>query len=729
MKLLLAALFSASLILPGIPLACALSGFLPQIGMAGILIIASAVSVALLSSTSLTLAAFGAFSLPGVWLLTILASLLSAYLLRASLTAFIRQQEFLSKGTRREILLLAVVFLSAWCSFPAPATWMTNYHMDSGRYSNIASFILNKGSITLENSVGDSSSLLPKQDRDWIQGYYPKRRDKTHFVAPFTHLYPSLLAFARGHLGIYHSFKLNWFLGILGAGLFYLIIRLYTGQTYLALIGALLVFTNPACQLFFNRNMTEPLSFALLQLAFVAIFALSAAPSRLTAFLAAFVFALLATCRLEFGLLYPLPALIIAALAPRQVQDSNSELRFFIKLQLASILILAPYYDFLCGAYFAINVDKLLDNLCALTGIEFAPLRGGIVVIWAGITAICLLAAHYLLEIGRPTFLSDSIKRRLPLIGALSFAAFLLWNLLIRPWPALMGEEFHHDRINLWRLLSFIDPLAVILSPLGLFYALRDKNRPLFATFCLVLMFTTLIKSGHSEPVLWWARRFVPVVIPAFYFFYLVAFQSISRGTRRMLLAASLVFNCFITFCQFRASFAHDEVRLLDRPPLEQLGALGFYSDLAALFDAKSVQLCLSGDSCNRATVPLHSHFNIPTLYLKGGMTESKVEYIKHLLGQGQRVLLTYNDFPKSPFSDQDVHLLKAHGIGMKKIKIGQFTALDPIGFNRNFRTSRSIKDLLIPASFSGLKFKKRGFPSRVFEFSLINNPKLAPTP
>jgi hypothetical protein len=705
---LLDILFLLSLIIPGIGIAKKLHNTFNELEPIEIVICSIIVSVIHVGLFSFLTATLGFFSLVNVWLLLVLAT----FIYNWREVEFLKFFKFL---VHKPMQLFLFVLLSgvAILSFPHPAEWLSNYHMDAGRYTNAASMILKHGRYTIPNELPPYSDMLDKEELDKVPGMFNVKREN-HYGVPYVHLYPSFQAFALGHVGLYGSLKLNWIFSIFVAAVFYLLIKLISSSSILSFFGALLVFTNPACQLYFIRNMTETVSSLLLISSFTFLYFLHHKPSKLVATLSALCVSMLALCRLEFGILYAtFPAVFFLIFLFTDTKPSKY-FTWFLGVHLFLLFGVATYYHYLAEVYVFLNTRANLGDVFSYFGLNYKALRPWGVQIWFAFTGGCLLVnlliTKYFPQVFNIDFLdSRTFSKIFSYIVMLLFVAFLGWNYFLRsdfnPELFIRGSDgYSHDTVNFIRLTYFLDPICIILGLFGAYKMLQRHDIRIFALLIIVVSVLTIIKSGHTPPLFWWIRRYVPVVITGWYIFYIYSLLSFKPFFRSMFIVFSLAFNLMVTTNVTRGFTDNHTISLL-------------YENLSSIFDEDSVQLCFEGDRCNRAAVPLHLHYHVPSIYLTPGLSSNKIALIQALLKDGKRVFITTSSYALEAFEEEDLLKLKELGLDIELKTAPTFYFSDLVSLSTTWQPGEDKWKFYIPPTLFGDKvFHARNFPVRIFE-------------
>lgn len=704
-----------SLVLPGLGVAKQILKTCPEFNSWEVLIIVLLSSLGVVSLVCFTAAVLGIFDVQLIWGILLAFSAVSFALTRTSPSI----ARALIDGPK-PVLLGAALMVLAMLAQPKPGEWLTNYHMDAGRYSNIASLLLLTEGLEVKNSLGEVSDLLkPKVDvADFPSFFRGKQRPEFVYVGPYVHLYPALLAFVRAHIGTYQSLRMNQVLGILSACAFFLLLKLCTRSTFLSVGGAVLLYSNPASQLCFNRSMTETLAQVLMLFGFISLCLMEQSRSVFLAFVSACIFFLLPVCRVEFGLLYPVLPLIYLFLAWSRKPDRS--LVLFLLFSLLLFIPIAWYYNNTAYTYVLLNSKKALRPVWHLYTDNFEEIRPWFVLGWLGLNALLVVLAIGLV-VARERYIRLSFFKMIQNDRVVSitvtscYVVFLIWNLFVRPvgGPPVdsgYGRGYNHDTINLLRLLHFQDALTLCLSVLGVWLLFRKAPYRSYGIFSLVLTVLFLLKSSHSSPVLWWIRRYVPVTIPCLYYFSVLALSFLPRRLAWVTFATALTFNIVGTMVTVRGY-------------TEKEGLYQYYETLAQHFvpapqvdgETQAIQLCFTGDTCNHAAVPLQAYFGISTLYLTPGLSEEKVVFLKNLLQAKHRVFITYSARDILPFPENDLLKLQQAGLQLQLIGDSTFVSSDMWGLE-GWSVGEDWRELYLPGSLLGVRFQEQVFPVKVYE-------------
>lgn len=726
-----------SLVLPGLGVAKGILKHCPEFNSweVGVLILLSSLGV--VSLVCFTAAVCGVFDVQLIWGILLTFATVSFFTVSVSSSGVASPSVWRRLFDRPQPLLLGVGLIMLAILFqPKPGEWLTNYHMDAGRYSNIASLLLLTEGLEIKNSLGEESAgLQPKVDvADFPSFFRGKQRPDFVYVGPYVHLYPALLAFVRAHIGTYQSLRLNQVLGILSACAFFLLLKLClrpmmrstisskisstTSLTFLSLGGAILLYSNPASQLCFNRNMTEALAQVLTLFGFISLYLLERSRSVFLAFVSACIFFLLPVCRVEFGLLYPVLPLIYLFLSWGRKPDRS--LVMFLLFSLLFFIPLAWYYNNTAYTYVLLNSKKALRPLWHLYTNNFEEIRPWFVLAWLGFNMFLLVLTTGLV-VARERYVRLKFfqifqnERVLSILVTGSYAAFLAWNLFVRPVggpPADSGygRGYNHDTINLLRLLHFQDILTLCLGVFGVWALFQKASYRSYGIFVLVLTVVFLIKSSHSSPVLWWIRRYVPVTVPGLYYFSVLALSFLPRRFAWFAFTVALSFNITGTIMTVRG-YTEKEGLYQYYESLAQ----HFKSDPLAQAETQAIQLCFTGDTCNHAAVPLQAYFGIPTLYLTPGLSDVKIAFLKNLLRAKRRVFVTYSALDLAPFPADDLVKLQQAELQLQLVRDSTFVSSDVWGLE-GWSAGEDWRELYVPGSLQGARFRDQQFPVKIYE-------------
>ena len=541
------------------------------------------------------------------------------------LTTIISNKIFLLKDTSpclpsfREIVIFVAISAVALLTFNEQEEWFSVHGMDSALYSIIAGSIIHEGGIVTEKQLFSEKvdQLTTKKPRFFTHD----AEDKNTSIAPFMHLYPSVLAFYRGHIGLANSYSLNWLLGILAAFIFYLLISNATNSETIGAIGGILLFTNPACQMYFYRNMTEILSIILFCSAALFAYYLYKYQKKFFSIPIAIALLLLGGCRLEFVIFFVLVPLIFtvpAFLNPTQ-RSKGAAL-------LTACLVLFPVmvaYQQLFAYRYGEGIASDVAKFEAL-GAEYGTYMQTVHILNAAALLIAIIYLYLSKYFEKPLeAFYDFALKYFPKLIAIIFACYLFYSFSLRPLTASvdLSDGRWHDPFNFVRLTYWVDLVVIILSPIGLMKLLRkEATLPIGLVYAFFIM-VVLIKSGHSAPLMWWVRRYVPVVIPGFYILALASFTNLSSKRLLPLLAISLCFNLWI---DYKSIWNHSS----------RQGYVKYYNRLAHRLKPNSIILCADVDrACTHSALNLVTHFGFKAGYLKEKVNQESLKDLTEFAG------------------------------------------------------------------------------------------------
>jgi len=699
-------------LLPGIPIASRILFASKREDAVSAIVLTTTISLLISGLLGLSLAVAGVFTPVNFWL-----SMLLIGALTFPLGCYRMNWATLRSESPKLLLYLAIVLGLGWLFFAHPSIWLTYYNYDTGRYSNNASFILQTGGLLAPDLLQSLSAPLRFSDIDYPRYYGAMETPTESFLLPHLHLYPVLLAIFRAQTGLASSFALNWPLALLSCSLFFLIVRRLTGSMPVALMTAVLLFTCAPEQLYAFRIMTEIVTQLFLFSFLYFLIVAENSGSKAAACISALSIVALSVCRLEFAVFYSALPLCFILFRPGMEASHRKTLTHIVYLLLAALPFIEVYYALHADDYFLRNTWYRIAEISEFFGVDYKQYlypwshqlitgTNAAILVWtvfllrtepkrllpARLTK--LHSEHWLTmepKVGVGPNMGSNIW---PILGAAAFAAFIGWNLFVRPIAYLTGTvsadlNVKHDTINLIRFIYFIDPLTV-LAAIGSFFAIRRRPSAIpywalmLAAFCILIL-----RGHHTDHPMWWIRRYLPIAIPALYF--ALAFVLLERGKlmRALLFGLPLLFN--LTWRIQNDRIFHENPEALSR-----------FAQLAQRFPEGTVQLCFDAASCSHSAVVLHSHYNVPTAYLSTGLNERKIKLIRQLLTAGHRIVVTHSGFGSSPFSISDQNLLAAGGIAATEVETGNFYQEDFRSFTYAVTQAEPPWLLFRPAGFLG---------------------------
>ncbi|MBI2939412.1 MAG: glycosyltransferase family 39 protein [Chloroflexi bacterium] len=488
----------------------------PIITVHGVEVIYLAVLAALLvlSWSGLALAELGRFSIGGLGLLALAAAAGAVVALRRTRFGFPITWSADVLGAL-PALILAVALFTPPFEFILGAA-------DAGVYISTGINIARTGSIGIVDhemaalAKAGLADLFAVHGR--MDGFYTVDVERG-LVAPHAfHLFPTVLAIAYGLGGIWASLWATPVIAILGVVGFYLLARRLFGGVVAPLAAALLV-VNPAVIWFARYPVAENLVLLWLFGGLVAFVMMLDIRSRWLAVLAGLLLGAVHLTKIETVML---PVALGSFFAYQWVvRRWRAEHGYFLAAYGLVLLHAALHAHFVSTGYTYYVLDAVV-----LQGAELARLAAP-----AGLGALALLG----LVLGR-----DWIARgleRLPLSrltptvagGILLLAAYAYYirprlGAPSEPIAALSPEAAYAqvNRLSFVILGWYVSPIGLLLGTLGYIVAVtRAGSTRTAVVLTLALLDTVLhLYDGRVRPLHFWAaRRYLPVIFPAFALF------------------------------------------------------------------------------------------------------------------------------------------------------------------------------------------------------------------
>src|SRR6266508_3699037 len=468
-------------------------------------VLAATLAIALLAWAGLGLAGAGRYNLTGA---LALATLAAAVLGGVAWRVGGRPRLVVDQG---ELAVLAGVALAAAVLFFPGFSYGAG--KDPGVYVSHAIAIAQVGSSSFEDPVLDRSRIptvevIPEDDLSRFPAIWIEDRDAHRVVVQFYHLWPALLASAFEAGGYTGLANLTPLCGLLAVLLVTLTARRAFGLLTGALAGLLLA-----------ANMLEvwqakyPSSETLAQLI-------------LSGALLGVIVSLQTGWRPAAGL----AGLLIGV---AYLARPDSLLLILLALGVGCALIVAGHFDARAG-WFAVGLAITLPygfyqayvSARRYTLANHVPDLPVLLAVIVGMLAIALLLRRSVPAVGRRGWelLERRQVQRAAGIAVLGVAALLLLFGFLRPW--LFGPVYGdfrgrpirtYDEATLIRLSWFLTLPGFGLALVGL--ALVALRRWSAAAWALVLPVLCLLpvyayRAEVSPRLMWWTRRFVPVIVP-----------------------------------------------------------------------------------------------------------------------------------------------------------------------------------------------------------------------
>lgn len=466
--------------------------------------------------------------------------------------------------------LAGVLLVGAVLFFPGfPYAAMNR---DPGVYVNHAVAIADQGSTTLDDPVADTGAeivvregepriITTEGDVGWrklpYRGFPTDPEDPGRILPDFFHLWPASMATAMDVGGRGGLFNLAPALALAAVGLVWLAVRRTFGTIAATVAGGLLA-VNELQVWQAKYPSAEALSQFLYAAALLAVVVAIRTRWRLAAVLAGGFVGLSFVARPEGILVVGLAAVAVAVAwaVPAIWREWRGPLLAFVAGLVPPLLV---------GTYQAYGTGSRYVE--AQEGIPGLP------VALAGAVALVLGAVVLRLLVARAP--APPCRRvGYALLGL--YVAFLLLALLR---PVLFGESFRvdkagqrtrgYDEVNLHRLLIFVTPVALVAAVGALWVGIRERWDA--ARWALVLpglvIAPVLIWEPHIAPdLMWWTRRYVPVVVPTLLVLLGIAAARLWAWTgprRRLVQAGAAVVVLLVgayTFRQATDLWGHEEL-------------------------------------------------------------------------------------------------------------------------------------------------------------------------
>lgn len=439
-------------------------------------------------------------------------------------------------------VVLTVATVQAFPGFPFAAK-----NRDPGVYVNHAVAIAGQGSVTLSDPVfatgadvvvgedGVVRIVTDQGDIAWRRLPYRSMPtdpdDPEHILPDFFHLWPSSLATAHDLAGTTGLFNLTPLFAVGAVGLMFLATRRAFGLMAATVASGLLALNE--LQVWQAKFPTaEAMAQCLYAGALLALVVALACRWRPAAALAGALVGVGFVARPEGILLVALAAAVLAGLWAFDRLDGRA---------VAFAVGLAPMLAL--GAYQAYGRDS-----------RYARLQEGLPSFREAVAgAVLLVVLAVVVRLLRPRLeprLAGVDRRRwLTVAGYAAVTGFALF--LVVAWfrEELLGQNFRvnksgdrtrgYDELNLKRLALFVTPMALVAAVGALVLGVRERWGP--ARWVLVvpglLITPVLVWEPRIAPdLMWWGRRYVPMVVPTLLILTGVAVAWLwTQGNRRNL--------------------------------------------------------------------------------------------------------------------------------------------------------------------------------------------------
>ncbi|MDP3981527.1 MAG: hypothetical protein Q8Q33_08960 [Chlamydiota bacterium] len=529
------------------------------------------------------------------------------------------------------ILLFLLCTASIFFYFP-PSEYILG-GWDPGVYLITGINIVKHGAINFSDALLSHFNSIDKEiflSRGFgLTELYPAMRvaHETVVLPQFSHMYPVLLGWVYGLMGIKGSMALNSIIGIISIPAIYLLCRLFTNAR-IALIGPLLLFLNPL-QIWMVRFQNSEM---LTQLGFILGFYFLFASSRnisgnwtsqeikkwayITHILSALCLWISLLARYDFLLvIVPLYAFTICTISMKDNFSSsrNAKLLWLILITLSFIHMIV-HQNVIATLY------KPLSRI-------FVPASLSVIIFSIMIAVIIYFMGSKLLNIWH------KIENFTRWLIALSIITIFIYAVFFRVNHIELGWE----RFNVLNLATFLTWPVMILALIGICGTILFSKRYEQQFFILLGTSITILIciNKHIDPFyLWGARRFIPVVIP-----FLIVSSVIGIYYLNKMFQNSKIFVFVIIF------IVGSNIMLTHRSRSELVGYRD-YQGITDFFKNLSTKLpetdLLITQERGIAEI-LHYYYDVPAVYLRNPNPEKLAkleETIKQRLQSGQNILI-----------------------------------------------------------------------------------------
>jgi hypothetical protein len=433
---------------------------------------------------------------------------------------------------------------------------------DPGIYVLHATSIADTGKLTIDKSALQMSGALTEQDVPGAQWRgFDDHYSATEVIPSFFHLWPSLLAVGFEAVGFRAILVVLPLIGLVSTLAMYFLAR-RLGGTIAAVVASLLLATN-MMQVWQSRY---PTSEVLGQMLFVGS-ALAMVIALQTKWRAA---ALLAGMLATAGFINRGEGIAVVLafgglLALGVASESTDRVCRWAALGIAIPLPIAWMQAYgLAASYAAANSVPGPKKVAAVLLLELV-----LAVALATIPAV----RELLHKIVRPFVSEDGDARRPVKLALIALVLALTMFGVFRP---MFGFDYFgyrnsqirsYDERSLWRLALFFTWVGIALAVGGAVAGLWTRwKRERIALYAVLLVFTVLFlfHAKNSPQMMWWGRRFVPLVVPGLVLMAAIGVGASLQRLRRNgpLYIVLLLVVAGVMGIQARQSFAlrgHDE--------------------------------------------------------------------------------------------------------------------------------------------------------------------------
>ena len=146
-----------------------------------------------------------------------------------------------------------------------------------------------------------------------------------------------------------------------------------------------------------------------------------------------------------------------------------------------------------------------------------------------------------------------------------AYCLFWAWICILRPFEIVsinFSYEFAHDKFNFFRLATIF---PIFIACLVIFPFLLKKlniNELIISNFVFIYLCFAVIFSMHSEPIIWWSRRYLtPVFFFSFFILILFAkyFNSYSNQFKKIIFIFFIIsLTSYLVFFNYRINYGQE---------------------------------------------------------------------------------------------------------------------------------------------------------------------------
>ena len=144
------------------------------------------------------------------------------------------------------------------------------------------------------------------------------------------------------------------------------------------------------------------------------------------------------------------------------------------------------------------------------------------------------------------------------------YVIFIVWICVLRPFdlsPIVIGNS--HDSFNIHRLLFYFPPVLLILFLYPILFFRINAIEQFLVNILFIGLCIFLIKSMHSEPSVWWSRRYLTssilcsVILFSLFIKYKASFSLLLIRFFYLFVGVSFFLNLLFYYVYFIIPFGH----------------------------------------------------------------------------------------------------------------------------------------------------------------------------